>query len=384
MRQFRLRLSGWMAAGLLLGGLMAWAVAVSPAPTAAQGPAGQRLFGPDNGRSSTIEIDTATGRARLVGATGWNSGASGMATAFQTVFGPAGRRFAAGTFFGVLGDNGNGNDYVVVVDPVSGQAEKIVQTSVNLGGRGIAFGPDGRTIYAVNANELVRIEVATGQLTKIGDITDDRGRVYSSDNLEWDPDTRRFVSLLSGSGGSSEVAFINPSSAEATIISSVNLDSCTIIRAPNPVPGPGGVDWPAGTWFAIVGGDLVTINIDVSRNFAALGTRIGPLGPESSGSVCGTAFTLPQAPPTPTVEPTATLISDGPGCICRAVLNRVPRAVINRAIANPELVQGWRELLDPNKPASPVNPRRECLDLRSSDLDYHWLFNSPLWRVGCR
>jgi uncharacterized protein YegL len=78
------------------------------------------------------------------------------------------------------------------------------------------------------------------------------------------------------------------------------------------------------------------------------------------------------------------LIPGGPGCICDAVRNRVPRAVINFAMANPEKIQGWKWLLDPNKPPSPANPRRECLDLRSSDLDYHWLFNAPIWRVGCR
>ncbi len=330
MLQPRIPYHRMLLACLLLGALALISIVAAPRPIGAQGPAGQRLFGHDNGRSATIEIDTATGRARLVGATGFDSGSSGMATAFGTVLGPMGRRFAAGTFFGILGDNIDRNDYIVVVDPVSGRGEKLVQTSERFGGRGIAFGPDGTTLYAVNSTELVRVDTTDGTVTQVGDIQDTRGQTYSSDNLEWDPASGRFVSLLGGGVGRAQLALIEPSTAEATLISPIDVNSCTIVRAPNPVPGPGGVDWPTGTWFTIdqSTSELVTIEFDVAAGTARVGTRIGSLGGESSGSVCGTAFTLPQVPPTPTAGPTATPTSTaiptasptpvpaGPGCVC--------------------------------------------------------------------
>lgn len=376
---------------LVFLGVLATAVSLAaglPAalPLEAQGPAGQRLFGHDNGRSSTIEIDTATGRARIVGPIGWRSGSSGMATAFATVLGPGGRRFAAGTFFGVITDDGSGNDFVVVVDPLTGQGEKIVQTSQNLGGRGIAFGADGATLYAIDGGDLARIDVASGQVDAIGRIQDASGRRYNSTNLEWDPDSRRLVSIMAGgTSGSQELVLIDPATGQADSVGPVGVSACTLIRAPNPVPGPGGADWPAGSWFTIDqnSAELVRIDFDPAARTARVAERIGDLGPESTGQVCGTAFTLPQIPPTPTALPTATLVPNGPSCICDKVLARVPRAVINYALANPDRIQGWQQLLDPNKPPSPGNPRRECLNLRTNDQDFHWLFNSPIWRVGC-
>ena len=80
-------------------------------------------------------------------------------------------------------------------------------------------------------------------------------------------------------------------------------------------------------------------------------------------------------PPTP---PTYT------GCVCDIVRRNVPPAVIADALANPEKYRGWQELLDPGKPESPMNPKRECLEMQYIGLDYHPLYNPPIWRIGCR
>jgi len=85
--------------------------------------------------------------------------------------------------------------------------------------------------------------------------------------------------------------------------------------------------------------------------------------------------------PVPTVRVVA---PSGPArCVCRIVLQRVPQHVIEDALAHPERYYGWRYPLDPNKPRSPANPPRECLTLMNVNIDYHPLWNTPEWRVGC-
>lgn len=70
-------------------------------------------------------------------------------------------------------------------------------------------------------------------------------------------------------------------------------------------------------------------------------------------------------------------------CICRGVRSRVPSAVINAAVADPESIDGWMQLLNPGVPPGPDNPPRTCLALRNRGLDFHLLFNPLHWRVGC-
>jgi Mg-chelatase subunit ChlD len=86
--------------------------------------------------------------------------------------------------------------------------------------------------------------------------------------------------------------------------------------------------------------------------------------------------------PIPTVQ-----VIDAPpqraGCVCRIVYDRVPQHVIDDALAHPERYYGWQYLLDPGKPAGPMNPPRECLTLMNVNIDYHPLWNTPEWRVGC-
>jgi hypothetical protein len=57
--------------------------------------------------------------------------------------------------------------------------------------------------------------------------------------------------------------------------------------------------------------------------------------------------------------------------------------VIHDALANPERYYGWQMPLDPGKPVSPANPRRECLSLTNVAMPYHPLWNPPIWRAGC-
>jgi Mg-chelatase subunit ChlD len=84
--------------------------------------------------------------------------------------------------------------------------------------------------------------------------------------------------------------------------------------------------------------------------------------------------------------PTVRVKNETPGgaqCVCRIVLQRVPQHVIDAALAHPERFHGWRYPLDPGKPRSPANPPRECLTLMNVNIDYHPLWNTPEWRVGC-
>jgi len=92
-----------------------------------------------------------------------------------------------------------------------------------------------------------------------------------------------------------------------------------------------------------------------------------------------TVAPLPTEPPAPEPSPTA------PGlCTCRILREQgVPQSLIAAAVANPERVDGWRRLLDPNKPMGPFNPPRECLSLRNPELWYNPVANPLAFRVGC-
>jgi hypothetical protein len=384
------RIQWALMAVVALGVALAGAGAVRLPPARAQGPTGMRLYGHDNGHSTIILIDTATGTATTMGPTGFASGSSGMATAMGTVPGPGGSRYAAGTFFGVITDKGNGRDYVVVVDPASGATTKLVALSQNLGGRGVAFGADGVTLYVIDGSGMLAVvDTVTGLVTPVGMVTDSGGNRLSSDNLEWDPDTASFFAFVNSGANSRLLVSIDPATAAATAVGTLSgFSTCSLVRAPNPVPGPGGVDWPTGTWFAVnqLDSTLLAIDVDAAAPAVRVNSVVGPLGPESSGQVCGTAFTLPRLPPTPTPEPTAvptpepTAVAD---CVCWIVVRWVPPAVISDALANPTDYYGWLAPQNPNAPPSPVNPPRRCLSLQNINLPYHYLNNAPVWHAGC-
>jgi hypothetical protein len=134
------------------------------------------------------------------------------------------------------------------------------------------------------------------------------------------------------------------------------------------------------------------------------GERCDLVGIATITPVPGTATKTPRATPTPpaptvtaapsasstaTPPPSATPRSATPGptappaCVCRLTRQRVPAVVLDDALANPQRYLGWRQPLDPGKPPGPANPPRACLVLQNAGVDYHPLWNRPIWRVGC-
>jgi hypothetical protein len=64
-------------------------------------------------------------------------------------------------------------------------------------------------------------------------------------------------------------------------------------------------------------------------------------------------------------------------------VNRVPRAVLDAALANPERVGCWNQLQNPSLPPGPINARRVWLTLRNPGLPFDLLFNPVLYRASC-
>lgn len=97
----------------------------------------------------------------------------------------------------------------------------------------------------------------------------------------------------------------------------------------------------------------------------------------------------PVPPPSSTPFPTPGLTATPPGPagpvarVCPQVVGRVPGAVLDAALANPERIQGWNQLQNPSVPAGPFNPRRVWLTIRSMGVPFDWLFNPVLYRASC-
>jgi hypothetical protein len=94
----------------------------------------------------------------------------------------------------------------------------------------------------------------------------------------------------------------------------------------------------------------------------------------------------PFQPPTPT--PVPTVVPPPPSGstpeLDRRLAGRAPAAAIGAAMANPDTVLGWNQLLNPSAPAHPIyNPRRTCLTLRNLNAPYHPFFNSFVFKAGC-
>ena len=119
--------------------------------------------------------------------------------------------------------------------------------------------------------------------------------------------------------------------------------------------------------------------------------------------VCGAATpttpattTTPVTPGTPTpvtptatggtpVTPTATVGPKDPEAeSCDSITGKVPAAAIAQALADPDSVSGWKELCHPNLPASPFNTLRQHLDIRNPGAPFHPIYNSLVFRCGCR
>jgi hypothetical protein len=87
-----------------------------------------------------------------------------------------------------------------------------------------------------------------------------------------------------------------------------------------------------------------------------------------------------NTPSIPSGSPTPTLAV---GRVCEYILDRVPAQVINSAVTNPDTVAGWKQLCDPNKPASRFNYPRSWLSIQHVGQPYHPLYNSLAWKCGC-
>ncbi len=370
-----------------------------------QSPSGDwRLVGHDNLRSAIIEIDPSSGRARTIGPTGWDSRGSGMAFSSGRVRTPTGE-LETGTLMGIIRDASSRDDHLVAIDLDSGRAEKITRALDLVTPHGMAFGADGATIHVVDhGGHLWALDTTSGALRDIGPLVDASGHRYDGDNLDWDPASGRFITVLErGQFAHERVALIDPTSGRVEPIDTIvdRFSLCSIARSPVEIDGPGGRKIPAGSLFFVDGRShhLMALEVDtVARRLGAL-MDIGPVGPESSGSVCGSAFVnmRPEAPtPTPSPTPSPTRRPDPTDtavpeptptartCICESLRRRVPASVISDALAQPERYNGWQQPLNPARPPGPDNPLRTCLALRNPNRVYHPLFNSPLWVVGCR
>ncbi len=249
---------------LIFGLIVSSCETTNLSPSVSAGSQGESaLFAHDNSFNNIVKIDTSTGLASVVGPTVIPGGMTGMATSRGPVSKPGGGVYPSGTYFGLWGDR------LVVVDVTTGEAFEVVKTSRFISARGIAFGPDGVTLYIIEGTGfLSTLDTVTGTVTLIKDIG------YPSASLEWDPANVSFIAI---SGRS--LIRIDPSDASVTVLGDLGVNACTIARS------------PAGIWYTINNSkELVTIDMDT----AIISSVIGNLG-SARGSPCGMTF-APERP----------------------------------------------------------------------------------------
>jgi hypothetical protein len=71
-------------------------------------------------------------------------------------------------------------------------------------------------------------------------------------------------------------------------------------------------------------------------------------------------------------------------CVCRSASTKAPAAAVEDALAHPTKYGGWMEPANPSLRPGPSNPPRKCLSLVDPGKPYHELWNSLVWRAGCR
>lgn len=112
-------------------------------------------------------------------------------------------------------------------------------------------------------------------------------------------------------------------------------------------------------------------------------------GREFDGSTEIDVRCLPTAIPIATPTPRPTFVPPTPSDpehdprACTFVEGRAPPAAIEAALANPERVSGWGDLMNPGLPPSPANPVKRWLSLRNPSVPYHPLHNPLIFKVGC-
>lgn len=240
------------------------------------------LLGHRNPDSDILRIDPQDGSLTRIGDTGFDSNASGMATARASVPGPGGSVYPEGTLFGLLETRNTTDNWVVVVDPETGAATRLVETSRDIRGRGIAFGPDGSTLYVIEDDgTLSTVSTVDGTVTTVGNT----GR--SSVSLEYDPDSQKFYMVSRGSLWGGNLYRIDPADGSRGFIGWVGIFASMLARSPD------------GNWFAAW--DDALYSLDISAPSA---TRIGGSGLSGIGGM--------EFVPERTNEPPADVTTDGP------------------------------------------------------------------------
>ncbi len=69
--------------------------------------------------------------------------------------------------------------------------------------------------------------------------------------------------------------------------------------------------------------------------------------------------------------------------ICRGISNKVPPAVINNAMANPQTIEGWNELEYPTDPEGPTNLRKHYLSIKDNSKPFHVVTNQVVYVARC-
>ncbi len=210
---------------------------------------------------------------------------------------------------------------------------------------------------------------------------------------------------LSASCGTSFVAALFVSNFDpaplsgglATVVLPPGLRLVAGESATKPMPeiapgGTGSVAWQLVLGAAEQGPRRIQANavFDGGRQFAAQADLDAIcLTPTPSPTHPATPSPTPTLAPTatPTRRPTATPTPFGTppsyANACPFIRGRVPEVAINWALANPDRVRGWLELLNPGLPISPSNPRKTWLSLQNIAAPYHPLFNALVFKVGC-
>jgi hypothetical protein len=105
---------------------------------------------------------------------------------------------------------------------------------------------------------------------------------------------------------------------------------------------------------------------------------------ETPTATLGSTLAAPESATPTALAPVATGTPAGPpGCVCRVAIERVPRSVIEDAFRNPTRYMGWLQPRNPSLPPGRDNPLRRCLSLLNPNVDYHSVWNPPVWRAGC-
>ena len=85
----------------------------------------------------------------------------------------------------------------------------------------------------------------------------------------------------------------------------------------------------------------------------------------------------------PTIDPPRVAPPEPAEPVCWQILDRVPRAAIDAALADPDSVYGYDKLENPGKPEGPYNRRRTWLTMRTLAVPYHANYNGLVYRAGC-